>query len=300
MAQPPVIGTGRRVDRVETKLNAGPDSQVDDKNIIIMPSDPRRTDPFLLLAEDWFSDPGFEWHPHRGIETVTLVLDGVLEHGDNTGNAGALESGDVQWMTAGRGIIHRELAYRNEHAHTLQLWLNLPERSRMVDTRYQDLRGNERPTVTTTGVSIDMISGAHGTSGGPALNHWPINGAIVTIEPNTTIDYSLPANHRAFAYVLDGQLTIGGTACREGQIAWSDPTSKAIGISAPSSALTLTTKSGDAPSRVMIYSGQPINEPIAMGGPFVMNNKAQITQAFTDYQAGKFGQIPRQARLKHR
>lgn len=300
MAQSPVNGTVRRVDRVETKLNAGPDSQVDDKNIIIMPSDPPRTDPFLLLAEDWFSDPGFEWHPHRGIETVTLVLDGVLEHGDNSGNAGALESGDVQWMTAGRGIIHRELAYRNEHAHTLQLWLNLPERSRMVDTRYQDLRANERPAVTTTGVSIDMISGAHGTSSGPALNHWPIHGAIVTIEPNTTTEYALPSNHRVFAYVLEGQLTIGGKACREGQIAWSDPTSKANGDSPPSSSLTLTTKPGDTASRVMIYSGQPINEPIAMGGPFVMNNKAQITQAFADYQAGKFGQIPRQTRLRHR
>lgn len=122
----------RRIDRVETKRRLGPDAQVDDKAIVIMPTDPRATDPFLALAEDWFSEPGFEWHPHRGIETVTLVLDGVLEHGDNLGHAGALEPGDVQWMTAGRGIIHRELAYRNEHAHTLQLWLNLPGRSRMV------------------------------------------------------------------------------------------------------------------------------------------------------------------------
>jgi len=116
----------RTVDRVEAKTRLGPDAQVDDKAIIIMPNDPRRTDPFLALAEDWFSEPGFEWHPHRGIETVTTVLDGILEHGDNLGNAGALQPGDVQWMTAGRGIIHRELAFRNELAHTLQLWVNLP------------------------------------------------------------------------------------------------------------------------------------------------------------------------------
>lgn len=99
----------RTVARIEDKVRLGPDSQVDDKALIITPQDPHATDPFLLFAEDWFSEPGFEWHPHRGIETVTMVLDGVLEHGD------------IQWMTAGRGIIHRELAFKNEYAHTLQL-----------------------------------------------------------------------------------------------------------------------------------------------------------------------------------
>src|ERR1700710_2749251 len=128
----------RTVVRVTQKRQLGPDSQVDDKALIIVPGHPALTDPFLLLSEDWFSEPGFEWHPHRGLETVTTVLDGVLEHGDNLGNVGALEAGDVQWMTAGRGIIHRELAYRNEHVHTLQLWLNLPARSKMSATAYQD------------------------------------------------------------------------------------------------------------------------------------------------------------------
>ena len=119
----------RTVARVETKRQLGPDAQVDDKAMIIGPDAPASTDPFLVLSEDWFSSPGFEWHPHRGVETVTTVLDGVLEHGDNAGHARALEPGDVQWMTAGRGIIHRELAYRNEHAHTLQLWVNMPRPS---------------------------------------------------------------------------------------------------------------------------------------------------------------------------
>ena len=100
------------VARVDDKIHLGADSQVDDRYGVILPTDPAATDPFLLLAEDWFSTTGFEWHPHRGVETVTLVLDGVLEHGDNLGNAGALTTGDVHWMTAGRGIIHRELAYR--------------------------------------------------------------------------------------------------------------------------------------------------------------------------------------------
>ncbi len=149
----------RTVARVTTKQHLGPDEQVDDKALIITPVDPSLTDPFLLLAEDWFSSPGFEWHPHRGLETVTTVLDGVLEHGDKIGNAGALEPGDVQWMTAGRGIIHRELAYRNEHAHTLQLWLNLPARSKMAETRYQDVLAASRPRVTLPGVVLDVASG---------------------------------------------------------------------------------------------------------------------------------------------
>ena len=154
----------RTVARVEDKIHFGADSQVDDRNVVITPMNPALTDPFLLLSEDWFSTPGFEWHPHRGLETVTLVLDGVLEHGDNLGNAGALSTGDIQWMTAGRGIIHRELAFRNERAHTLQLWVNLPARLKMAGTRYQDLRAADRPVIDHDGARIDLISGdADGT-----------------------------------------------------------------------------------------------------------------------------------------
>jgi len=108
-AQPAAI-TRRTVARIQDRLHLGQDAQVDDKSLLFTPAAPERTDPFLVLAEDLFSSPGFYWHPHRGLETVTLVLGGVLEHGDNLGNAGALTAGDVQWMTAGRGIIHRELA----------------------------------------------------------------------------------------------------------------------------------------------------------------------------------------------
>jgi redox-sensitive bicupin YhaK (pirin superfamily) len=284
----------RTVNRIETKLNAGPDQQVDNKNIVIMPKDPRLTDPFLMLAEDWFSEPGFEWHPHRGIETVTLVLDGVLEHGDNTGHAGALQPGDVQWMTAGKGIIHRELAFKNEHAHTLQLWLNLPSSKRMVEARYQDVRATERKPKEVAGARVDVISGAvHGVSA-TTKNHWPINAALITLEPNTTLTVEVPANHRAFAYAMDGDVSISGKTVREGQTAWSDP----IGRGSEASSLTLATGNGAATSRVMLYSGQPVNEPIVFGGPFVMNSRAQINQAINDYHAGKFGQIPRMNRLK--
>ena len=201
-----IDSTSRRtVALVEDNIHFGGDSQVDDRNVIITPLDPARTDPFLLLSEDWFSTPGFEWHPHRGLETVTLVLDGVLEHGDNLGNAGALTAGDVQWMTAGRGIIHRELAFRNEHAHILQLWVNLPAELKMVDTRYQDLRAGSRPVVERDGVRIDVISGDVEGTAGTALNNWPITGTLITLEPDRSIEHVLPGSDRAFVYVLSGE-----------------------------------------------------------------------------------------------
>ncbi len=282
----------RSVVRVENTFHFGPDSQVDDRNVIITPMNPALTDPFLLLSEDWFSTPGFEWHPHRGLETVTLVLDGVLEHGDNLGNAGALSTADVQWMTAGRGIIHRELAFRDERAHTLQLWVNLPGELKMVDTRYQDLPAAGRPVIERDGVRIDLISGDVDGVSGPALNNWPISAALITLEPNRTLEHLLPGNDRAFFYVLSGQVTVAGRIVGAGQIAWSDPVPPAA-----ASAVTLLTGGGDRPSVVMVYSGQPIGEPVAMGGPFVMNTQDEIARAFRDFHSGRFGGIPRHTRL---
>jgi redox-sensitive bicupin YhaK (pirin superfamily) len=289
------ITAQRSVSRVENKAHLGANSQVDDRYVAITPINPAATDPFLLLSEDWFSVPGFDWHPHRGLETVTLVLDGVLEHGDSLGNAGALTSGDIQWMTAGRGIIHRELAYRNESAHTLQLWVNLPGEMKMVDTRYQDLRAADRPVIERDGVRIDIASGDIDGTSGPALNNWPISGALITLEPNHRLDHMLPARDRAFFYVLSGEVTVGGRQVHAGQIAWSDPVTTATASSIP-----LATGDGEQPSVVMVYSGEPICQPVAMGGPFVMNTEAEIAQAFDDFHSGKFGEVPRQARLKYR
>ena len=286
----------RSLDRVETKRRLGPDAQVDDKAIVIMPSDPRATDPFLALAEDWFSEPGFEWHPHRGIETVTLVLDGVLEHGDNLGHAGALEPGDVQWMTAGRGIIHRELAYRNEHAHTLQLWLNLPGRSRLVESRYQDLRAADRPRVELPGAVVEVVSGEVSGVRGQAENHWPIHGSVVTLEPRASVRHELPGDHRAFFFVLAGEASVGGRRLREGEIGWSDP----VAGSPATSHLDVATGDADGLAQVMVYSGRPVGEPITFGGPFVMNTRAEVEQAYADFRSGRFGPVPRQARLQQR
>ncbi len=284
----------RTVARVETKTRLGPDAQVDDKALIISPARPELTDPFLALSEDWFSSPGFNWHPHRGLATVTTVLDGVLEHGDNIGNAGALTTGDVQWMTAGRGIIHRELAFRDERAHTLQLWVNLPAERKLTGTRYQDLLAARRPVIERDGARIDLIAGRADGITGPAVNEWPISGAVITLEPGRHLDHLLPGRDRAFAYVIDGQVTMAGKTVKEGQIAWSDPIPDAGATS-----IALDAADGDAPSVVMVYSGEPIREPVAFGGPFVMNTQAEIEQAFRDFHGGKFGGIPRQARLRY-
>lgn len=285
----------RTVARIETKKRLGPDEQVDDKSLIINPVRPELTDPFLVLAEDWFSSPGFQWHPHRGIETVTLVVDGVLEHGDNLGNAGALTTGDVQWMTAGRGIIHRELAFRDQRAHTLQLWVNLPQKRKLAGTRYQDLLAARRPVIEHEGTRIDLIAGKSGGVAGPAVNEWPISGAIITLEPGRRLDHVLPGRDRAFLYVLSGQVKIAGRVVKEGQVAWSDPIR-----GARDSSIRLETGDGETQSALMVYSGEPMREPIAFGGPFVMNTKAEIAQAFRDFHGGKFGDVPRQARLKYR
>ena len=286
----------RAVSRVHGSARLGPDEQVDDKAMVFAPTALHRTDPFLLLSEDWFSSPGFEWHPHRGLETVTLVVDGVLEHGDSLGHAGALEAGDVQWMTAGRGIIHRELAYRDEHAHTLQLWLNLPARDKLAPTRYQDLRVADQVALVSPGVTTRVISGGVDGVTGPAANHWPVLGLSLALDPGVAHRVRLPARDRAFLHVLTGQLVVAGRVVSAGETAWSDPVGRGDGVSE----LALRTPDGDARSTALLFAAPPINEPVVFGGPFVMTTEAEIRQAFADLQGGAFGTIPRQARLTTR
>lgn len=285
----------RTLSRIRRKQPFGPDRQVDDRAVVILPDDPALTDPFLLLSEDWFSSPGFDWHPHRGLETVTTVIDGVLEHGDNLGHAGTLEPGDVQWMTAGRGIIHREHAYRDEHVQTLQLWLNLPASRKLTESRYQDLLASKMPRVNAPGVVVDVHAGTIGDTAGAAATNSSVQGVVVTLDPLAAYDLPVPGDHRLFAVVLDGRALIGGHELTAGQIGWSDP----IGGPAEASALHLAAPDGRSPARLMVYSGTPLQEPVVFGGAFVMNTKAEIAQAFRDFHAGAFGPVPRQARLDY-
>lgn len=311
----PTAATPRRTTRAHGVTRLGPDAQVDDKALVVPPGEWHLVDPFLALVEDWFSAPGFDWHPHRGIETVTVVLDGALEHGDNRGHAGVLEPGDVQWMTAGSGIIHREMAFRDEHAHTLQLWLNLPASHKMVDSRYQDLRAAAQPVAAGPGARVSVISGQVGGATGPARTHTPVTGAVLTLEPGSGLDLALPAADRAFGYVLAGQVTIAGRSLAAGQVAWSDPVPDGTGDGTQSrtdggtddgtggGASTWTMRADPdtaTVAKVLVFSGRPIGEPVVAAGPFVMTSKAEISQAWRDFHAGRFGDVPRMARLAYR
>lgn len=283
----------RSFDRVEPARRVGPDSQVDDKAVLIPPGAFGATDPFLLLSEDWFSSPGFDWHPHRGIETVTVVLDGALEHGDNHGNAGVLGPGGVQWMTAGEGIVHRELAYRDEHAHTLQLWVNLPASHKLAHARYQDLGPASHAVLLGPGTRVRVVSGSLPGAEGPAQRHWPVTVLTARIEPGSTLEVPLPGADRAFCYLRSGRLDAGPAAARlpAGAIGWSDPAGPGESV------LALAAPEGDEVCELVLASGPPIGEPVVAYGPFVMNTEDEIRRAFADYQRGRFGAVPALARV---
>jgi Pirin-related protein len=284
--------TRRRIDRVHGVTALGGDEQVDFKSLVIPPGDFSLVDPFLVMSEDWFSRPGFNWHPHRGLETVTIVLDGALEHGDNRGCTGVLPPGGVQWMTAGAGIVHRELAYRDEHAHTLQLWVNLPASLKMVDARYQDLGVDRLPVLTGPGAQARVISGSVGDLTGPAANHWPITGLMVTLEPTGSTTTPLPGTDRAFLYLLSGRMLAGRdrTVLDSGAVAWSDP------VGSGSSVLDLHAPDGDEVARAVLFAGRPIGESVVVGGSMVMNSRDEIVRAYQDFHAGRFGPVPNLAR----
>ena len=159
--------------------------------------------------------------------------------------------------------------------------------------RYQDLLASARPRISRPGITIDVVSGTIDGVTGPALNHVPVQGAVVTLDPATTLDYPLPAAHRVFVHVLSGRAAVAGRDLVEGETAWSDP------LPGGSSTLHLASPDGDQPTRLMIYSGTPLREPVVFGGPFVMNRRTEIAQAFQDFHAGRFGEVPRLARLAY-
>jgi quercetin 2,3-dioxygenase len=285
MAQDTQQQTGRGVTRVTERQVLGADAQVDRKAVVVPPGDWGAHDPFLLLFEDWFSAVGFDWHPHRGIETVTVVLDGQLEHRDNRGGHGVLGEGDVQWMTACNGLVHTELA--RGQVHSLQLWVNLPADAKLVEPRYQDLRAADMPVRTEPGVTVRVFSGRSGDVEGPAANHHPVTMVDARLDPGATLVQELDPTARGFAYVLDGDGRFGsdGVAAATGQVVWLDP-------GAPDAPAEWHVTAGDDGVRFLFWAGEPLAEPVVTYGPFVMNTRAQIADALADYQAGRFGPVP--------
>jgi redox-sensitive bicupin YhaK (pirin superfamily) len=261
-----------------------------------------KLDPFLLLDDFHSNTPedylnGFPWHPHRGIETITYVLDGDVEHGDSMGNQGSISSGDVQWMTAGSGIIHQEMPKGDKSGSMwgFQLWANLPASHKMMPPRYQDVKSREIPeAVLDGGIRIRVISGTAGGIRGPVQN--------VVIDPEF-LDVYVPAHtvfvhpvkrgHTAFAYVIEGE---GYFDQDRNPYDVSSAGSADDGASAYGAETLLTYEDGDEvmvatkgnPVRFMLVSGKPLREPVAWYGPIVMNTREELKAAFEEYEKGTF------------
>jgi quercetin 2,3-dioxygenase len=261
----------RKVRRiVDTHVHPGmnPQHRV---RLVIEPGHWAEFDPFLMLAEDWFVPGTFGDHPHRGFETVTFILEGEVEHRDNHGGHGVLGVGDAQWMTAGRGVVHSEEAGANG-THSLQLWLNLPHALKMTEPRYQDLRGADMPVVRDNGAELRVFSGTTNGITGPALNHVPVTMVEIRLDAGATARVEVPASYNAFAYIISGSTTLAEAT----QVIWFEREPGEIAIPART------------PTHIMFFAGDPIGEPVASRGPFVMNTMNEIVQAYADYQAGRF------------
>ncbi|MFT6931447.1 MAG: redox-sensitive bicupin YhaK (pirin superfamily) [Paracoccaceae bacterium] len=268
--------------------------------------DPSELDPFLLF-DDFRNDlprdylAGFPWHPHRGIETITYVLNGTVEHGDSLGNSGTLGAGDVQWMTAGSGILHQEMPKGNAagQMHGFQLWGNLPSTLKMTDPRYQDVAGTEIPEVIDDdGTRVKVIVGEYWGKRGPVdgiaadpqyLDVYVPAGVKKTFQINTY--------RRAFAYVFQGAAAFSDAAAPQGVLLEKEVMGQEVNIRDLSGDRTLirfgtgdevTLQAGPEGVRFLLISGAPIEEPVAWHGPIVMNTQAELMQAMKDLRNGTF------------
>ena len=263
-------------------------------------------DPFLMLDDFHSSNPaeylpGFPWHPHRGIETITCVLEGLIEHGDSMGNKGVIGAGDVQWMTAGSGVIHQEMPKMSPTGTMwgFQFWANLPASRKMMAPRYRDVKATDIPEVELdNAVRVKIIAGEVAGIKGP-VSDIVIEPAMldVTIPPGNKFTHNLPAGHTAFAYVLSGAGYFD--ECRDafaremtGEGWWDvdrDCTCRAetvILFEHAGDAIKVETT--DKPVRFLFVSGRPLGEPVAWYGPIVMNTQEELRVAFEEFKAGKF------------
>lgn len=265
-----------RIEAAGPRQVLGPRHQ---NRLVIAPQEHAPYSPFLFLAEDWFAPPaGFPTHPHRGMETVTFVLEGQMIHEDHTGAHGELEAGDIQFMTAGGGVLHSETP-GPQGVHSLQLWLNLPAAQKMSPARYSDQRAGEAARIAGDGYEVALYAGRFGDAERPHGSLWPL--ALMDLRLQTGARLDLPLRHgwRGFVLVLEGEAQIGAgeALVKPGQHAWAY-------ASAGDDSLPLTAR---APARALFYAAPVIDEPVVAHGPFVMNTVDEIRQAFVDYQTGR-------------
>ena len=255
-------------------------------------------DPFLLLDEMGPMDvapgeaKGAPDHPHRGFETVTYMLSGEMEHKDSSGRSGQLRSGDVQWMTAGAGVVHAEMPSAEfmrtgGRMHGFQLWVNLPQQDKMMKPRYQEIPSSRIPKATSADgrVSVSVIAGEAMGERAVIETRTPIIYLHYRLEPGGAATQRVPRDYNAFAYVVDGAGLFGadGELGADGQMVMFAPDSDEVRIENPADS--------KAALEVLLIGGVPLNEPIARYGPFVMNTEAEIHQAFEDYRRGRMGAI---------
>ena len=253
-------------------------------------------DPFLLLDEMGPSDlgpgeaKGAPDHPHRGFETVTYLLSGAMQHKDSQGNRGQLRPGDVQWMTAGSGVVHSEMpepsfAALGGRMHGFQLWVNLPARDKMTKPRYQEIPATEIPVAKSEDgkVTARVIAGEALGQGAVIETRTPIFYLDCELAPGASLEQPAPPEYNVFAYVVGGEGTFGSNRR-------SARAHEMVQFAADGDAVRIEAEPG-SPLRVLLIGGVPLNEPVARYGPFVMNTRSELVQAFEDYQAGRLGEI---------
>ncbi len=257
-------------------------------NRVLTQSLQRRLDPFLMLDAFASDRPneylaGFPEHPHRGFETVTYMIAGRMRHKDSAGHEGLLTNGGVQWMTAGRGVIHSEMPEQEQGMmEGFQLWLNLPARDKMRTPWYRDFSNDQIPRVTSAeGVVVQIIAGSsHGTPGAVQRDGTEPIYLDIDLPAGATFNQALPPGHNAFLYVFRGEVSVEGKPIPATRLAILSNTPGADGVQLHAAAA----------ARVLLIAGRPLNEPIAQHGPFVMNTQAEIVEAVNDFRAGRFGQ----------
>jgi quercetin 2,3-dioxygenase len=284
MNQPLIQRAIARVDSPETRRGYSDEHRV---RPLIEPGDWAATDPFLLLMEDWAGPGVFGPHPHRGIQTLTFLIEGEVEHRDNHGYNAKISAGDALLMTAGRGIVHDEGPADGGAVHLLQLWINLPRKDKLVDANVQALRARELPVRHEPGAELRVLSGRSGNAVAPTANYAPVTIVEVRLQAGTTVEQELPPDYNGFVVVLEGNAAVGpsSTLVSEGQVGWLTPAEQP-------SAVTLAA--GTKGLRALIVAGEPLREPVAARGPFVMNTKAELDAGFAEFrsQGDQFG-VPR-------
>jgi len=284
------VATPRGIDHIVAGVSTSDGDGVKLTRVLQQPLQ-KRLDPYLMLDAFGSDNPGdyiggFPNHPHRGFETVTYMIAGRMRHRDSAGHEGLLENGGVQWMTAGRGLVHSELPEQEEGLmEGFQLWLNLPAKDKMREPWYRDIQSSEIPAFTTaSGAHVRVIAGSsHGIAGAEQRAHTEPLYLDITLPPGAEFAQPLPHDHNALVYVFRESLWIAGSEVptRRMAILANEPGSDGVVLRAGAT--------NHSPARALLIAGRPLNEPIAQYGPFVMNTQEQIKQAVHDFQNGKLG-----------